>query len=65
MQGLVVLIKPVNRAKVAEVPVKSGLIQSGSLGNGRHHYVSAIPGIAGDREVPSPLLGSRLEHEGK
>jgi hypothetical protein len=65
MRSLIVLIKPVNRPEVAEVPIKGSLIQSGSLSNGRHHDVSAIPGITGDRKAPSPLLGSSRDAQGK
>jgi hypothetical protein len=65
MQSLIVLIKPVDRAEVAQVPVESCLIQSGSFSYGRHHDVSAVSRITGDGEMPRASLGSCLEGQGK
>src|SRR5580704_6197236 len=42
-------------AEVAQMPVEGSVVLPSSGGDGGHDHVAAVPGIAGDREVPGAL----------
>jgi len=46
VKGFIILVEPVDRAKVSQVPIELCPVSGRSVRDGRHHDVTAISGIA-------------------
>src|SRR6185312_9409261 len=63
-----VFIDRIHRAEIAEMPVETRLALEHTQRNRRHHDVTAVPGIAGDCELPhrgGPILRERRRRQQK